>query len=112
MQAGGEVNPAQPGTEPLVGAVERLPAGQRHPAAGLEDPADLVIGDGRLVGELDGVGAQHGGGAGIGQARRGEFAGAEARVVHAHSRGLLLRLGEGLRGEVHADERRPGLLRD
>jgi len=32
-EAGGEVRPAQPGTEPLVGAVERLPAGQRHPAA-------------------------------------------------------------------------------
>ena len=28
-ETGGEVRPAQPGTEPLVGAVERLPAGQR-----------------------------------------------------------------------------------
>src|ERR1700761_2375852 len=108
-EADSEVRPAQPGRDPLVGAVKRLPAGQRHPTAGLEDPADLLVGDGRLVKELDGVGAQHGLDAGIGQARRRELAGAETRVAHAHSRGLLPRLSEGPGREVYADERRPGL---
>ena len=68
-QAGAEVCPAYPGTEPLIVAVQRFPAGQRHPAAGLEDPPDLFIGAGGLVGELDGVGAEHRVDAGIGQSR-------------------------------------------
>ena len=37
---------------------------------------------------------------------------AEARVAHAHAHGLFPRLGQGLRGEVHADEEGPGFLRD
>ena len=71
-QAGAEVCPAYPGTEPLIVAVQRFPAGQRRPAAGLEDPSDLFIGAGGLVGELDGVGSEHRVDAGIGQSRRRE----------------------------------------
>src|SRR6185312_11302652 len=81
-KAGAEVCPAHPGTDPLIIAVQRLPAGQYHPATGLEDPADLAVSDGGLVRELDGVGTQHGVDAGVGQSRRGEFAGSEARLVN------------------------------
>src|SRR6185437_1894722 len=80
-ETGAEVCPAHPGTDPLIIAVQRLPAGQHHPAAGLEDSADLAISDGGLVRELDGVGTQHGLDAGVGQSRRRELTNAEARLA-------------------------------
>src|SRR6516165_9952987 len=87
-ETGAEVRPANPGTDPLIIAVQRLPAGQHHPATGLEDPADLAVSDSGLVRELDSVGTQDGLYAGIGQSRRRELTNAEARIAHAHSRGL------------------------
>jgi hypothetical protein len=58
-QPGGEVHPAQPVRQLPVVPANWLPAGQRHPPARLQDPADFAVGSGRIIGKLDRVRAQH-----------------------------------------------------
>lgn len=107
-EADTEVDPANSLGDPFVPALPGLPAGQRGPPAGPQDPEDLGVGLGGLVGELDRVGAEYRVDAGVGQAGGREVADAEVRVAHAHSHGLLARFRERLGGEVDTDQSRPG----
>ena len=105
-QPGMEADPAQPVRHPFVVWVHGFPAGQHHPSAGRQDPAQFAVGSVRARSELDGVHAQRRAGRAGPQPRRGEVSDVERRCP-AELPGLLAGLVYRLGGEVDSDQRAP-----
>jgi hypothetical protein len=106
-----QVDRAQAIGQPGIGRVHRLPAGEHRPTARDQDPAHLLVGGRRLLGELDGVDAQHAGDRVRVEPGGRQVAGAEVGRA-PEPLGLLRGLTHRLRREVDADQVGAGAARD
>jgi hypothetical protein len=105
-QPGRQVERPEPIGQPILGRVDRFPAGQHYPSPGCQDPADLLVHRLRGEGELDGVDAHDGIDRRISQSGSGQITHLEHRHP-AQPVSVLLRLPYRLGREVHSDQVRP-----